>query len=109
LIILSQAIDNELPIMYNRKIEQGINKGEKRMVTYKMFTKDLKAGQVMHSGEVVVSAIRPNGTTFYGNPKMHVTLENPTTKNRRFAMWHLYGTVYVKGEYVQKNGKTILR
>ena len=79
------------------------------MVTYKMLTKDLKAGQVMHSGEVVVSAIRPNGTTFYGNPKMHVTLENPTTKNRRFAMWHLYGTVYVKGEHVQKNGKTILR
>lgn len=78
------------------------------MVTYKMLTKDLKAGQVMHSGEVVISTT-PRGGNFYGNPKMYVTLENPKTKKRRLAMWHLYGTVFVKGEHVQKNGKTILR
>ena len=60
----------------------------------KMLTKDLKAGQVMRSGEVVVSVHR--GSTFYGNPKMRVVLENPCTKNRRLASWNLYGTVFVK-------------
>jgi hypothetical protein len=58
-------------------------------------TNRLVPGDVMASGEVVVSCNK--STPFgQGNPKATVILLNTKTGKRRFCTWNWYGTVSVK-------------
>lgn len=56
-------------------------------------TRDLKQGDVMQSGEVVVSAYRGK---YMGRDRMIVTLDNPKTGKQRIADWNHQGTVAIK-------------
>lgn len=67
----------------------------------KVNTQKLIRGQVMLSGEIVLSAVQHRGETFNRFPKMHIKLLNPKTGKTRFASWNLYGTVYCKDEVVE--------
>jgi hypothetical protein len=60
----------------------------------KQRTKTLTAGQVMASGEVVVSATA-------SKPYMVVKLFNPKRKTERTAQWNLNGTVFVRAEELE--------
>lgn len=64
-------------------------------------TQKLIPGNVMLTGEIVLSAEQPRGETFNKFPKMHIKLFNPKNGKIRFAKWNLYGTIFCKDEIVK--------
>lgn len=59
----------------------------------RIITRDLKAGAVMSSGEIVKSVAK-SGKGYRGNVKLCVTLEK--NGRSRMAYWNYFGTIAIK-------------
>lgn len=60
----------------------------------KKTTSKLVAGDVMGSGEIVISCEKSTGFG-QSNPKGRIVLKNPKTGKTRVASWNWWGTVFL--------------